>query len=221
MFKKYYFFICNKALLLFMVLCFFSGSVFSQDVYSNKESATFSFTVGLTSSDLYRDTINYSQGIMFNGGVIYTLTFSDKINGGIELVYEGKAVKKDKPIIKYRFGYIDIPLYLQYKFSDGIRANFGIQYSNYLNANYFFIDPGKANGMHKETLSTNINNDFGIILGAEFNINKNFEIGARYTMSARTFMDKSDPYFGVFQLSFKYVVFRSYKKYFHKKKIAE
>ena len=129
MYKSNYFLTSKKAFIIIWVLCFFSRTVFSQDVYSNKESATFSFTLGLTSSDLYHDTINYSQGILFNGGLVYTLTFSDKLNAGIELSYTGKSVKKDNPIIKYRFGYIDIPLYLQYKISDGIRANIGVQYS--------------------------------------------------------------------------------------------
>lgn len=220
MFKNYYFFSFNKALILIVVFCFFSRTVFSQDVYSNKESATFAFTVGLTSSDLYRDTINYSAGILFNGGFVYTLTFSDKLNGGIELLFTGKALRKEKPLTKYRFGYIDIPLYLQYKFSDGIKANLGIQYSKMLDANYLNIDPSQANGMHKKPLDSNLDNDYGVLLGAEIHLNKNLELAARYTLSAKSFVDKSTPYFGVFQLSFKYIVYRSYKQYFHKKEVA-
>jgi hypothetical protein len=210
----------KKALTLIMVICFFSGTVFSQDIYTNKESAAFSFTLGLTSSDLYHDTVNYSPGILFNGGLVYTLAFSEKINCGIELLYTGKALRKENPLTKYRFGYLDLPLYLQYKFSEGIKANIGFQYSTILNAQYLFVDPSKANGMHKKPLSTGLHNDFGVLLGVEFNINKNLGIAARYTLSAKSFVDNGQPYLGVFQLSFKYVVFRSYKQYFHKKKIA-
>lgn len=217
---NYFFLSINKALVSVLVLYFFSAPIFSQDVYTNKESATFSFTLGLTSSDLYNDTINYTQGILFNGGLIYTLTFSDKLNGGIELLYTGKALRKEKPFTKYRFGYIDIPLYLQYKFSDEIKANIGIQYSKISNSYYLYIDPAKANGMHKKSFSSNLNDDYGVLFGAEIHLSKNLELSARYTLSAKNFIDKRSPGFGVFQLSFKYVVFRSYKQYFHKKKVA-
>ena len=219
--NNYFFLSLEKALISLLVLCFFSGYVFSQDVYTNKESATFSFTVGLTSSELYHDTIQYSSGILFNGGFVYTLTFSDKINGGIELLYTGKAVRKENPIIKYRFGYIDLPVYVQYKFSEGIRANIGFQYSKYMNSQYLFLDGSKSNGMHLKSLSSNLDNDYDILLGAEINLSKDIELAARYTLSAKSFMDKSSPYFGVFQLSFKYVAFRSYKQIFHKKEIAK
>ena len=221
MFRNYFFLSINKALISLLVLYFFSIPVFSQDVYTDKESATLAFTVGMTSSDLYRDTINYTPGILFNTGLVYVLTFSDKINGGMELLYTGKALRNEKPLTKYRFGYIDIPLYLQYKFSEGIKANIGIQYSKILNASYLYIDPTKANGMHKKSLSNNLNDDYGVLLGAEIHLSKNLELAARYTLSAKSFMNKSDPYFGVFQLSLKYVVFRSYKQYFHKKEIVK
>ena len=219
--NNYFFLSLKKALISLSVLCFFSTSVLSQDVYTDKESQTFAFTVGMTSSDLYHDTISYTPGIFFNGGFVYTLTFSDKINGGIELLYTGKAVKKEKPIINYYFTYFDLPIYLQYKFSEGIKANIGVQYSQYLNSNFSYLDGSNANGIHKKQNSSLLTNDYGVLFGGEIHLSKNLEIAARYTLSAKSFMDKSSPSFGVFQLTFKYVAFRSYKEIFHKKEIAK
>lgn len=207
----------NKALIILLVLCFFSNFLFSQDAYSNKESSSFSFTVALTSSNLHRDTIRYSPGILFNGGFAYTLTFSDKINGGLELLYTGKAIKKDNPIIKYRFGYIDIPLYLQYKFSSTVRANIGVQYSKYVYSQMAYLDGSKTSGVHIKSFQSAIDHDYSLLLGAELNLSKDIVIAARYSLSATSLSDSHKPFFSVFQLSFNYVAFRSYKQIFHKK----
>lgn len=207
----------NKALITLLVLCCFSNFIFSQDVYSNKESSTFSFTLGLTSSNLYHDTIRYSTGILFNGGFVYTLTFSDKINFGLEALLTGKAIKKDNPIIKYRFGYIDIPLYLQYKFNPTVRANIGLVFSKNFYSRLAYLDGSKTSGVHLKSFQSPIDNDCGILLGIELNLAKDVFIAARYSLSATSMLNSNKPYFGVFQLSFNYVAFRSYKQIFHKK----
>jgi hypothetical protein len=206
-----------KSLAVLVVCCLFSISVFSQTVYSNKESSTFSFTVGLTSSNLFHDTIGYSSDIYFNAGFMYTVVCSDKLNVGIEVLYTGKAVKKELPLTKYRFTYIDLPIYLQYKFSENIRANLGIQYSKLIDSQYSYLDGSNASGMHSKSLDTRLGNDYGVLLGAEIDITKNITIAGRYTLSTKSFLDKASPYFGVFQFSISYVAFRSYKQFFHKK----
>src|ERR1043165_7736257 len=128
-----------KILFLVVFIMLFLKNNYSQVTYSNKVSSLFCFTAGLTSSSLYRDTINYEQGIHFAGGFAYTFAVADKANIGIELLYTGKLVKKSSPIIKYRFYYLDIPVYFQYKFNDYIRANVGLQYSKYMNSKFDYL----------------------------------------------------------------------------------
>jgi hypothetical protein len=202
----------NKVLIVLFLLSFFVKGVYSQTYYSNKESSTFSFTLGLTSTGLYNDTISYQQGILFNGGFVYTHIITDKTNIGVELLYSGMAVKSSSPIIKYRFGYIDIPVYFQYKFSDNFLANIGIQYSKYMSSKYYYLDGSHAGGVHPEPLATKMGDDVAVLAGIELGLSKNLFIAGRYTLSTNPFFDKASPYFGVFQLSFRYVVFRGFQQ---------
>ncbi len=204
-------------IILSFFICLVSALSFSQTVYSNKEQSTFSFTFGITSTGCYRDTIAYSQGILFNGGFVYILSLSDKSNIGMEGLFSGKAFKSSSPFIKYRFGYADVPIYYQYKFSTNIRADIGAQYSKYITSQYYYLDGSKSTGVHKEALATKIGDDYGVLAGVEFGIAKNLFITARYTVSANSFINKSTPYLAVFQCSFRWVVFRGYKQMFNKK----
>ncbi len=119
----------NKLFVLFLGICCASQLSFSQTVYSDKEQSTFSFTIGMTSTGCFRDTIKYSQGVLFNGGFDYIISVTDKSNIGIEGLFSGNAFKTSSPFVKYRFGFVDLPLYYQYKISNNIRTDFGVQYS--------------------------------------------------------------------------------------------
>ena len=123
----------NNALII-LVLCFIYNHTFSQTIYTSNESSTFSFTLGLTSTNLVKDSMSYSSGVLVTGGGVYTLTLSKKFNFGAELSYTGKAVKTDSPIIKYRYFYIDVPFYLQWKLNKNFRTNAGLQYSKFTNS---------------------------------------------------------------------------------------
>jgi len=207
-----------KALIAIVVLSFFSIPVFSQDVYSSKPSSTFFFTLGFTSSRLINDTNSYKSGILFNGGFIYTVSATDKLNIALELLYTGKGLKQDSPLIKYRYYYIDLPLYVQLKLGENIRFNIGTQYSTFVNSQVVYIDVSKKNGINIETHTAIKNTDYGFLLGTEIDITKTIAIAARYTISGSTFFEKNQVNFGVFQLSFNYAAFRTYKQFFHKKR---
>lgn len=197
---------------------FFSANLFSQ-TYSNKESARFAFTVGMTSSNLVKDSIHYKSGILFDGGFVYMLVLGSHLNLGLELLYEGKAFKNDSPIIKYRYFYVDVPLYLQINLSESIRLNVGGQYSKYTSSQVSNVD-GSANsgtGAHTRNFNNIKDQDYSFLLGAEIDLNNNVSMGARYTLSGSTFFEQNKPNFGVFQLSFKYIAFRSYRQIFHTK----
>lgn len=208
-----------KALAVMLVLCLFTNDINSQTVYSNKEYSRLSLFVGMTSSDLYNDTINYTPGVFFSGGFNYSISLNDKVNIGIDLIYSGRAIKKDSPIIKYRYGYLAIPIYAQFKFSENLRANLGFEYAKFLNSQYSYIDGSKKNGMHIQSFRSNLDNDYGLLVGLEIDIKKDFTLGGRYTYSLKRITDSQSAYFGVFQLSFAYVLNRSHKQFFGKKEI--
>src|ERR1700746_2281292 len=109
--RSFYF----SAIVATAMMCSFSFVCSSQIVYTNKETSKFSFTVGMTSSNLLKDTVHYKPGILFNGGFMYSVSLSDHFNIAANLLYTGKCFKNDSPIIKYRYFYMDVPLYLQYK----------------------------------------------------------------------------------------------------------
>ena len=209
-----------KASITTMVLCLFSFNAFSQ-VYSNKESSTFSFTAGMTSSNLLNDSVKYKSGISFTGGFIYTIVLSDNFNVGEELLYTGKAFKNDQPIIKYRYFYLDIPLYAQYKLGENIRFNLGAQYSTFTNSQVVVLDPANANGVNVKPYNNIKPADVGVLFGTEIDLTKNLALTARYTLSASTFLSKNQVNFGVFQLSFNYSVYRSHKQFLNRHKEKE
>ena len=211
----------NKALIVVLGLCFFTSYLFSQTVYSNKESSSFGFTAGLTSSDIYKDTINYEQGISLNGGFAFTFAVSDKSNIGVELLLTGKTVKRSNPIIKYRFSYIDIPVYFQRKLSENIKLDLGVQYSTLVKAKYYILEGSHAGGVLDQPLATKMTNDIGVLAGVELGILKNLFVAGRYTYFVNSIIQPESPCWGVFQFSLKCVVFRGHKQLFNKKGKSE
>ena len=205
-----------KASISIVLSCLLSSICFSQVVYSNKESSCFSFTVGMTSSNLLKDSVHYKPGFLCNGGFMYTVSLSDRFNIGINALYSGKSFKSDSPIIKYRYFYADIPVYLQYKLGDNIRINFGGQYSQATNSKIIVIDGAAATGVNFQQATTIKVNDYGILAGAEIDLTDNISLAARYTISGSTFFGKDKINFGVFQFSLNYAVYRSHKQLFHK-----
>lgn len=210
----------SRNFILAGVLCLFLSYGFSQS-YSNKESSTFSFTIGMTSSNLLNDSVKYKPGILCNGGFIYTVVLSDKLNVGLEALYTGKAFKNDSPIIKYRYFYVDVPLYLQYKLGDNIRFNLGAQYSTLTNSKIIVIDQASSTGVNIQSYNNIKGTDYGFLAGVEIDLAENLALATRYTVSTSIFLENEKINFGVFQLSFNYAVFRSHKQIFHRKKEQE
>ena len=212
-----YFLKTVNAIFLF---CFFTFDSTAQ-VYSNKESSTFSFTLGMTSSNLIKDSIKYKTAILFTGGFIYTVVLTEKVNVGLELLYTGKSFKDADKIIKYRYYYIDVPFYLQFKLSESVRLNLGAQYSSFTNSKIIVIDPDGKAGVNSKPYNNIKPSDIGILGGIEINLNKNVSAAARYTLSASTFFEEKNTNFGVFQFSLNYAVYRTHKQFLNRHKENE
>jgi hypothetical protein len=202
-----------KIPIIIFVFFFLSLFGFSQAQYSNDESSLFSFSLGLTQSNLIKDSISYKSGTSYNFGFIYSLKLSDRFNIAAELLYTGKSFKIDDPIIKYRYFFIDIPLYCQIKLSDNFRVNCGAQYSLAANSKIVVIDGSKPNGINVQESGNIKKRDYGFLLGVELGLTKDIYLSARYTLSGSTFFEKNKINFGVFQLSLNYFAYRSYRKF--------
>lgn len=215
MLPKYF----NKRLITLFFFIIIRALLYAQEKvqYSNKPFSKFSFTVGLTTSDLIKDSINYAPGILFNGGFIYSLTLSDKLNANIELLYSGKAIKIDEPIIKFRYYYVDIPLYAQIKLSENIKGNVGGQFSKFTNSTVTILDGTSTNGVNALKHKNIKDMDYVFLLGAEFDLNDNLTLEVRYSLSASTFFEKNKANFSVFQVSFNYTAIKTYRQFFHMK----
>ena len=207
-----------KTGLSILLICFYSSHSFSQDIYSSKESSRFSFTAGMTSTTLLKDTFGYKPGILCNGGFMYSLAISEKFNVVGNLLYTGKSLKNDSPIIKYRYFYIDLPIYLQYQLSDNIRLNLGGQYSWFTNSKAIVIDGSNSTGVNVEKSGSLKESDYGFLAGAEIDLNHAISLAARYTLSGSTFFEMNKINFGVFQFSFNYLIYSSHKKIFSRTK---
>ncbi|MCW3102221.1 MAG: hypothetical protein JWO09_661 [Bacteroidetes bacterium] len=210
-----------KTALIGLFLLLPGRATLSAQTYSNKESSILSFTAGVTSSNLLNDSIHFKPGILFHGGLAYALMLNEKLNAGIELQYTGKAFKNESPIIKYRYYFVDIPLYLQLKLGGSIRVNAGVQYSIATNSQMVTIDPSKASGVNAININALKQTDYGFLGGLEFDISKEIAVSARYSISASTFFQKNEPNFGVFQLSLKYSPIRTYQVFFHRKEAQQ
>jgi hypothetical protein len=68
----------------------------------------------------------------------------------------------------------------------------------------------------RKAFPTSMGSNVGLLAGIEFDITQNLTMAARYTISPKVFATKNDPYFGVFNFSFKIVVFRGYRVYVHR-----
>jgi hypothetical protein len=202
----------GKRSILLPVLFLFITSASAQ-VYSNKESSRFSFTAGMTSSKLLHDTVNYKAGISFGGGFMYSVVLSDQLNIGLEALYLGKAFKTDSPIIKYRYFYIDVPLYLQYKLGENIRFNAGGQVSVFTNSKIILIDGSNTAGVNVQNYKSIKWTDYSVLGGMEFDLTEDVSMGLRYTVSTSTFFQKDQPNFGVFEVSLNYAVYRSHRQF--------
>lgn len=202
----------QKKLLLFLFFLLPFG-IYAQKTYSSNPSIFLNFTLGYTNSNIYNDTIKYDGGNYGNAGVGLIVVTSSKTNIGIEALFLVKALRVTNPYTKYYFGTIDIPLYLQYKWSETIRANIGLNYSKIIYANVEYLDGRKKSGVNQFPLTTKLDNDVSVLIGGEINLAKNLILGARYSISTKIFFPKNSAYFGIFQLSFNYTFYKNYRQF--------
>lgn len=170
--------------------------------------------IGLTSSEIYHDSLTYKTGINFNGGFYYGLMLNDRLNIAIEAMYTGKGVKTDNPLVKYRYYYLDLPLILQIKPIQGFRINIGPQYSKFINSQIVVLDGSSHSGVNVSKYQDLKDQDLGLLLGMELDVTEKLTVAARYTMSSSLFTDKTTPGFGVFNLTFKYSIYSGYQVLF-------
>jgi Outer membrane protein beta-barrel domain len=211
----------HKKIVCLVVAIFFCTFAGNAQVYSTTPSSVFSFTTGVTSSNLINDSIPYKRSILFSGGFMYSVALSERWNVATNVLYSGRAFKTESPIVKYRYYYLDIPLYLQYNAGDRIRLNVGGQFSKFTNSKIVVLDGNGMNGVNVQKYKNIKDTDYGLLVGIEADLSDDVSVALRYTTSASTFFLKDRVNFGVFQFSFCYVAFKTHRQLFHKKTVEK
>jgi opacity protein-like surface antigen len=189
-------------------------------VYTTNTSVKFYFTIGFNGANLFRDTVRYETGYLYQGGMGTTFALTEQSRIGLEVQYARKRIKiSDPAVIKFNFDYIDLPLFYQYNFNKDFRLNLGLQYSYLLSSTYTFLDGSKSKGVNSKPLNSAISNNLALMLGTEFSLYKNLFIGFRYSLSTDYFIEKSRPSFSVFQFSLNFIFYKNYKQLFGSKEV--
>jgi hypothetical protein len=110
---------------------------------------------------------------------------------------------------------------LQFKLSESVRLNLGVQYSSFTNSKIIVIDPDGNAGVNIKPYNNIKPSDIGVLGGIEINLNKNVSAAVRYTLSASTFFEEKNTNFGVFQFSLNYAVYRTHKQFLNRHKEKE
>ena len=150
-----------KKIILAAVAVFALGSANAQDV-------KFGVKGGLNMSTTSED--GASSLLAFHLGGFAELKVNDKFAVQPELLYSAQGAKFDG--FNYNLNYINVPVMAKYYVADAFSIEAGPQIG--------FLMSAKVDGVDfKEFCKTT---DFGLNLGAGYNLNENMSLGLRYSM---------------------------------------
>ena len=161
------------------------------------------------------DTKDLKNLVVFNGGVMADISFSDLISFHPELLYSQRGAKTEGTDngVSYtgttRFGYVDVPLLLRIKAS-GLFFEVGPQLGILLSQNSeATVAYGGTSQSHSSTSTEGLRKlDFGYVVGVGYQLPQGLELGIRYNGGL---LDISDPsgsskqYNSVFQFQVGYL----------------
>lgn len=165
-----------------LILPFFLLSLISfSQVESNYQSSTsLGINIGANYSQLEIDSI-YNNAIMLAFiGLNFNYQASDKFNFIVGGQYSFRGSNTVSPVYKYRNEYIDIQLFGQYKHTDNLALEFGVQRSTLLAS--YKETPILAQGVEL-TSGFSSHNEF--ITGLELKLYKNVYLSGRYTLPTK------------------------------------
>jgi hypothetical protein len=202
-----------RTILLAFAFLVFTLPSLAQTYYSSDPASAILFCGGITSSNVLNDTASSNNVVSLMGGLKYRIILSEKFNLNLGAVYTGKGYKREKPIQKFRYYYLDIPLYLQYHLVQDVRIDLGAQYSVFSMGNITVIDDSKSSGVNHQRISALRPNDYGLRAGINIKMHDNFDLAAQYYLSLSALQKAASPGdFSVFNVHLQYYMVKFYNR---------
>lgn len=173
------------------------------------QKVKFGAKAGLNVSTLTGDLGDTSSKAGFYGGVYTRIPISSsKFSFQPEILFSMQGAKEkdsytmfiEHETIKanYKFNYINIPLMLQYEIIPGLRGEFGPQFGfivtkKYDIDNYYYYNNILKEELHISGTAKNLKTfDFGLNVGANYELKNGVNFSARYNFGLTNLIDDSD-----------------------------
>ncbi|MEE9350383.1 MAG: porin family protein [Flavobacteriaceae bacterium] len=187
MFNKFYF--------LLVLIAFTTVNTNAQTYYGLK--------VGLNASTFYGDVDNKTIKPSMHFGAVAEFTLTDAFSVQPELLFSMQGYqKKGESIIKHHYHYVTAPIMMKYFLTNEITLDFGPQFG-YL----IFAQSSDGEYEYEELKETTSVFDYGIAVGASYEIDDGMNINLRYYQGIANVLDTPDDLRasnGVIQLSLGY-----------------
>ncbi|NHN25216.1 PorT family protein [Flavobacterium jejuense] len=157
-------------------LLFAAVAVFAFGV-SNAQEVKFGAKAGLNLSNFSGDAEGTSTKVGFQVGALAEIMISDKFAIQPELVYSSLGAKSSDEGFDYtsHLNYLNIPVMAKYFVAEGFSLEAGPQIGFLLSAK------DKGDGEDVDTKEYYNSTDFGMNVGAGYDVTENINLGLRYT----------------------------------------
>lgn len=149
--------------------------IFLCSIFSAQMAPKYGIKAGVTLANVDSE-IDYSTIPGYYGGFFANLSLGGKLSLQPEILYSAKGCKRktSSSNVRYNFDYIDIPIMLQYNFTDRFYAELGPQFG--------FLIMAKSSGDNpiRNIKSDLYTFDFDAALGVGFHITPKHGVNARY-----------------------------------------
>ncbi|MBN8642544.1 MAG: PorT family protein [Flavobacteriales bacterium] len=146
--------------------------------FANAQEAKFGAKAGLNLSNFTGDAEGTSTKVGFQVGAFAEFKVSDKFAVQPELVYSALGAKYDffGFDVTETLSYLTIPVMAKYYVADAFSLEAGPQIGFLMSAK------AKADGESEDTKDAYNSTDFGINVGAGYDVTENINLGLRYTI---------------------------------------
>ncbi len=171
-----------KKLLLFVLTFLSIHFAWGQD--PEKTKVDFGLKVGVNVGGIegsYDDELNANYKVSLHGGFFLSYPLlRDRLSFQFEALFSGKGYKADvfdslvRNSITHNLFYLDLPFILNLELGSGWAVHAGFQYSILIFEEYVNFTTER-----KDDLQVS-NNDYGIVAGVSYDVDKKNQIGIRY-----------------------------------------
>lgn len=159
--------------------------------FANAQETKFGAKAGLNLSNFTGDIENTSTKIGFQVGAFVEIKVSDKFSVQPELLFTSVGAKFDgSPDVTATLNYLAIPVMAKYYVADKFSLEAGPQIGFLMSAK------AKADGDSEDIKDGFESTDFGINIGAGYDVTENINIGLRYTVGVSNILADSGDFKG-------------------------